>query len=473
MTETDVVETARFVAQAFEEEILPALARYVAIPCKSPLFDADWRAHGHLHRAVALVESWCRSRPIPGLAVEVVELPGRTPVLWMEVPGQVPGGVLLYGHLDKQPEMEGWREGLGPWTPVREGDRLFGRGGADDGYAAFAALAALEALARAGVPHARCAVLIETSEESGSPDLPAYVEHLAPRLGEPELVVCLDSGCGDYERLWVTTSLRGMVSGTLGVEVLREGVHSGDAGGIVPSSFRVLRQVLSRLEDEASGEIRPAALHAEIPAARRAQAARAAEVLGERVHAKFPFVSGVRPACEDPAELVLRRTWRPALEVTGLDGAPPVREAGNVLRPGTWAKLSLRLPPGVEGEAATALVRRLLEHEPPSGARVRFEPGLAATGWDAPPLAAWLEAAIDRASRAEFGAPAAFMGEGGSIPFMVMLGARFPRAQFLVTGVLGPGSNAHGPNEFLHIPTAKRLTACVAQVLAAHADARV
>lgn len=471
MPELDAAEAARFTQRAYEQEILPTLERYVTIPCKSPLFDAQWRAHGHLQRALDLVADWCRKRPIPGLTVEVLELPERTPVLWMEVPGGAPGRVLLYGHLDKQPEMEGWREGLGPWTPVREGDRLYGRGGADDGYAAFASLTALEALARAGVAHARCAVLIEASEESGSPDLPAYVEHLAPRLGEPDLVVCLDSGCGDYERLWGTTSLRGMVTGVLGVEVLREGVHSGDAGGIVPSSFRVLRQLLSRLEDEATGEIRLPALHAEIPAERRAQAERAARVLGERLHARFPFVPGARPVGDDPTELVLQRTWRPALAVTGLGGAPPVGDAGNVLRAATRAKLSLRLPPTVNGAAATARVKELLERDPPYGARVRFEPEPPATGWNAPPLAPWLETAVDTASRAHFGAPAAFMGEGGSIPFMAMLGARFPRAQFLVSGVLGPGSNAHGPNEFLHLPTAQRLTACVAHVLAAHGRA--
>jgi len=439
--------------------------RYIAIPARSPAFDAGWRAHGHLHEAVRLVESWCRARPLPELTVEVLELPERTPLLWMELPGTAPGTALLYGHLDKQPEMNGWREGLGPWNAVREGDRLYGRGGADDGYAAFASLLALEALVRAGAPRPRCVVLIEASEESGSPDLPAYVEHLAPRIGEPELVVCLDSGCGDYERLWGTTSLRGMVTGTLAVEVLSEGVHSGDASGVVPSSFRILRQLLSRLEDEATGEIRLPSLHAEVPAERRLQAERAAAVLGERAFARFPFVPGARPVSPDAVEGILARTWAPVLSVTGLGGAPPVHEAGNVLRAGTEAKLSLRLPPTVDGGAATALVKDLLERDPPNGARVHFHADPAASGWNAPPLSPWLADAVEHASQAHFGKPAVFMGEGGTIPFMAMLGARFPRAQFLVTGVLGPGANAHGPNEFLHLPTAQRLTACVAHIL--------
>jgi acetylornithine deacetylase/succinyl-diaminopimelate desuccinylase-like protein len=469
MTKLDPAATERHAERVFEEEIAPALERYIAIPNKSPAFDPDWRRHGHMQRAVELVADWCRRRPVPGLSLEVVELPGRTPLLWMEVPGSGADTALLYGHLDKQPEMEGWREELGPWKPVRQGDRLYGRGGADDGYAAFASLTALEMLAQQGVSHRRCVVLIEACEESGSPDLPAYVDHLAPRIGEPSLVVCLDSGCGNYEQLWGTTSLRGIVGGELAVGVLTEGVHSGDASGVVPSSFRILRALLSRLEDERTGEILPPWLHVEIPADRRAQAVRMAEVLGDQVWRKYPFAGGTEPVGADEVERVLARTWRPALSVTGLEGAPPVADAGNVLRPGTRAKLSLRVPPTLDAETAAGRLKTLLESDPPHGAQVRFDAEPGASGWNAPPLAAWLDRSLAHGSQTWFGRPAVFMGEGGSIPFMGMLGERFPNAQFLITGVLGPGSNAHGPNEFLHLPTARRLTCCVAQVLADHA----
>ena len=463
-------ETADHIERVFEREIVPLLERYIALPNKSPLFDPDWAANGYMDEAVDLVSAWCGERAIPGLTLEVVRLEGRTPVILIDVPGEVDDTVLLYGHLDKQPEMEGWSEGLGPWTPVRRGERLYGRGGADDGYAAFASTLALECLARNGTPHARCVVLIEACEESGSPDLPFYIEHLAERIGAPSLVVCLDSGCGDYAHLWGTTSLRGMVTGELSVEILDEGVHSGDAGGVVPSSFRILRRLLSRLEDEATGAIRPAELRAPVPPDRTAQAAHAAEVLGSGIAERFPFVEGAGPMADDGAELVLQRTWRPALEITGIDGVPAVGDAGNVLRPRTRAKLSLRLPPTVDGARATETVKTLLEADPPHGARVRFTPEAPATGWNAPPMSPWLEEAISNASQDWFDAPAVFMGEGGTIPFMAMLGERFPEAQFLITGVLGPGSNAHGPNEFLDLPTAKRLTGCVAWILAAHAE---
>jgi acetylornithine deacetylase/succinyl-diaminopimelate desuccinylase-like protein len=461
-----------FVEETWEQSIVPELAAYIEIPAKSPLFDPAWREHGHMDRAVALFEAWCRSQEIAGLHVEVIRLGERTPLLFMEVAAsegcEGEDCVLLYGHLDKQPEMSGWREDLGPWKAVREGDRLYGRGGGDDGYAAFACLTAIRALQRQGGRHARCVILIEACEESGSPDLPHYIEALSERIGSPSLVDCLDSGCGNYEQLWCTTSLRGLVSGTLRAQVLDEGVHSGDASGVVPSSFRVLRQLVARLEDADTGRILPEPFHSEISEARCAQAQVAAEVLGENLHQRFPFAGETRSASGGPVELVLNRTWRPALSVTGAGGIPALEDAGNVLRPYSALKLSLRLPPGVDGAQATACMKEILEADPPYGASVAFEADEPAEGWDAPPLAPWLESALERASNDYFGKSAVYMGEGGTIPFMSMLGKRFPEAQFLITGVLGPGANAHGPNEYLHLPTAKHLTCCVAQLLRDH-----
>ncbi len=470
-------EDARvFSERVWEEEIIPTLTEYIRIPNKSPFFDKEWASAGHMERAVELVEKWCKNQAtrIPGLTVEVVRLKHpdgspRTPVIFMECPGDTDDTVLLYGHLDKQPEMTGWREDLDPWKPVLEGDKLYGRGGADDGYAAFASLAALRFLAEQAQRRARCVVLIECCEESGSFDLPAYIDHLAPRIGTPSLVVCLDSGCANYDQLWMTTSLRGLVAGDLTVKILREGVHSGDASGIVPSSFRVLRMLLSRIEDQDTGWITVDELHTDIPEGRVQQARSTARALGFEVFSKFPFVSGVMPAPTEVHEMILARTWRPTLSVTGVDGIPPTSNAGNVLRPYTTVKLSIRIPPRVDPDLAAIAVKRVLEADPPYGALVSFQPEKASPGWDAPPLADWLGAALDRASSTFFGRPAMAMGEGGTIPFMGMLGEKFPDAQFLITGVLGPGSNAHGPNEFLHIPTAKKLTCCVAQILAEHA----
>ena len=468
----DISKLKAFVGNKWDADIVPQLVRYIAIPNKSPMFDADWQAHGYMDQAVTLMETWAKAQDLPGMTVEVMRLEGRTPLIFLDIPaqGEASGDdcVLLYGHLDKQPEMTGWDEDLGPWKPVLKGDRLYGRGGADDGYAIFGSLTAILALRDQNVPHARCVVMIEACEESGSYDLPAYVDHLAPRIGKPSLVVCLDSGCGNYDQLWCTTSLRGLAGGNLRVDVLHEGVHSGDASGIVPSSFRVLRELLDRVDDEKTGTIRLDGLFVDIPAERKEQAAKVAEVLGDEVWNKFPLMEGMVAMAADNTERVLNRTWRPALSITGVDGMPPLSSAGNVLRPFTAVKLSLRLPPTLDGTAAGNLLRDTLLKDPPNGAKVSFELEKSSAGWNAPALAPWLEQAIDAASQGSFGKPAMYMGEGGSIPFMGMLGEKFPGAQFMITGVLGPHSNAHGPNEFLHIPMGKGVTACVAQVVAAH-----
>jgi acetylornithine deacetylase/succinyl-diaminopimelate desuccinylase-like protein len=472
----DPVALRAFVDDTWDREIVPALTDYIAVPAKSPAFDADWAAHGHIDRVVEDAARWARTRRIQGLSVEVIRLPGRTPVLWFEAPAtrrDDGDAVLMYGHLDKQPEFSGWRAGLGPWTPVLRDGKLYGRGGADDGYAVYASLTAIEALDRQGVPRPRCVGLIETCEESGSYDLLPYIDALRDRLGRVALVVCLDSGAGNYDQLWMTTSLRGLVTGTLEVQVLDEGVHSGDSSGVVPSSFRILRHLLDRLEDSGTGRVLPESFHCDIPAARAEQARAAARILGDEVWKRFPWSCGaeggvVLPMATDPQQALLNRTWRPALSVTGAEGLPPLASAGNVLRPRTAFKLSLRLPPLVDAGAAADALKQLLEQDAPYSARVLFQPDPGvASGWNAPESAPWLSDALDAASRRYFDAPCGYIGQGGTIPLMNLLRQGFPSAQFMVCGVLGPKSNAHGPNEFLHVPYARRLTAAVAQAMAA------
>ncbi len=469
-----------FANRRWDEAIVPALTDYIGIPAKSPMFDADWQAHGFIERVVRDAAAWVESRKVPGLTLEVVRLPGRTPVIFFEIPATKASStdtVLMYGHLDKQPEFTGWRNDLGPWTPKYEAGKLYGRGGADDGYAVYAAITAVEALKAQGLTHPRIVGLIETCEESGSHDLPPYLDALRTRLGEVTLVVCLDSGAGNYDQLWLTTSLRGMVSGVLKVEILTEGVHSGDSSGVVPSSFRILRHVLDRLEDSATGRLLPESFHCALPADRALQVRAAAAILGDQAWKTFPWACGADggntlPTTTDPIEALLNRTWRPTLSVTGVDGFPEMGSAGNVLRPYTAFKLSLRLPPLVNGHEASVQLKALLEDNAPYNARVTFHPdgragALGANGWNAPDLAPWLESALNTASQAQFGAPVAYIGQGGTIPLMSLLQQGFPSAQMMVCGVLGPKSNAHGPNEFLHVPYAKRLTAAVAQVIAA------
>lgn len=459
------------VDQRWRADLVDQLHEFIRIPNVSPAFDADWEVNGHMADAVALVRRWCEAQQIDGMTVEVLELEGRTPVVLCEIPATRPDlahdTVLLYGHLDKQPEMTGWRDGLGPWSPVLEGDRLYGRGGADDGYAVFASLVAVEALREAGGDHARILVLIEASEESGSPDLPAHLDALGDRLGDVSLVIALDSGAATYDRLWMTTSLRGLVMADVRVEVLVQGVHSGWAGGVVPSSFRILRDLLDRVEDSRTGEVLLDEFWCEVPQERERQIAESADELLEVLG--IPWTGDTGYGDRGPVEVIRARTWEPALSTIAMDGFPPPGRAGNVLRPFTSATLSIRLAPTADPTAAWHALQEALTIDPPHGAAVTVDLRAAERGWNAPPTADWLQRAVEDASRVHWGQPSAGMGEGGTIPFMGMLGARFPEAQFLITGVLGPGSNAHGPNEFLHLPMAQRITAAVSDVLDAHA----
>ena len=495
LAQLDPLALGAHVGEAWRQCIVPELQRYIEIPAKSPAFAPDWAQQGHLTRVLQRAADWVLAQKVPGLRLEIIELKNevgvaRTPILFFELPASCGDGshsapvnpsgqtVLMYGHLDKQPEFSGWRSDLGPWTPVIDDGKLYGRGGADDGYAVYAAIASIQALQAQGLPHPRIVGLIETCEESGSYDLLPYIDALrAPghnRLGDVGLVICLDSGAGNYDQLWLTTSLRGMASGVLKVQVLTEGIHSGDASGLVPSSFRVMRQVLDRLEDSATGRLLPASFHCEVPAERLAQAQATAAILGDELYKRFPWAHAdcggssvfTLPTTTDPVEALLNRTWRPTLSVTGAEGFPSMQNAGNVLRPYTAFKLSLRLPPLVDAAQAVQDLKALLEDNAPYQAVVTFEGEGSATGWNAPSTAPWFHQALQAASQAQFGAGYGTIGQGGTIPLMNMLSQGFPNAQMMVCGVLGPKSNAHGPNEFLHLPYAQKLTAAVAQVLA-------
>lgn len=456
------------ISEKWDRDIIPTLQNYIKIPNKSPMFDPDWKKNGYMDKAAELIRSWCEKQNIAGIKIELLEKAGKTPLLFIDIPGASDKTILLYGHMDKQPEMRGWAENLGPWTPVIQDEKLYGRGGADDGYSTFCALNAIETLQALKIPHARCVVIIEASEESGSVDLPDYLQDFREKIGSPDLIICLDSGCGNYEQLWGTSSLRGLIGGILSISVLTEGVHSGLGSGLIPSTFMVLRQLLNRIEDAQTGEILLKDLQVEIPKERIQEAEKAAEFLDEILWSEIPFFGKTQPVTDNPREAILNRSWRPALSIVGANNIPLTKNAGNVTLPDLELKLSMRIPPTLNAENAKIALKNCLEKNPPFGAEVRFETEEAACGWEAPKLAEWLKIANEEASQQFFKKPAGYIGEGGSIPFMGMLGKMFPQAQFLITGLLGPKSNAHGPNEFLHIPMAKKLTSCIAYVIAKH-----
>jgi acetylornithine deacetylase/succinyl-diaminopimelate desuccinylase-like protein len=470
MDQTKVHEA---VTNGWTDQVLPSLAGLVEIPALSPAFDASWEANGYLHAAIDHVRDWIASRDLPGVQFDVVQLEGHPPVLLVDVPATPgtadKGTVLLYGHLDKQPPVGGWSEGLDPWKAVFRDGRLYGRGSVDDGYSGYAATTALEAVYAAGGEHARAILLLETGEESGSPDLPAYMEHLDGRLGDITLVVCLDAGGGDYERLWLTSSLRGVVQATLTVRVLESAQHSGLASGIVPSSFRIILQLLDRVEDSATGEIKLKEMVVPIPANRLAEAQALAAVDPGAIKRLYPLVEGMRPAAQDEVELILNNTWRATLSVIGAAGLPEPGTAGNVLRTSTSLILSFRIPPTADAKAARAELEKVLTTDVPYGAQVEITGLAGENGWNAPEVAPWLASALAQVGDRVFGTPHGNLGVGGAVPFMGLLGRLYPQAQFVSTGALGTDSNMHVPDEWLNIKFAGQVTEAIAHILDAHA----
>jgi acetylornithine deacetylase/succinyl-diaminopimelate desuccinylase-like protein len=455
----------------FERDALETLSTFAAIPCLSPGFDTEWVRNGHIDRAIELLSDWALARTFANFDVEIHRIENRTPVLVVTIAATAPGDgtAVLYGHLDKQPPLGDWSEGLGPYEPVRRDDRLYARGVGDDGYSTFSALLAVEAMEAQSIPHSRCVVLIEASEESGSPDLEAYLDLLKDHLGNVELMICLDSGALTYDRLWVTTSLRGVVNVDLEIEVLAHGQHSGSASGVVPSSFRILRQLIDRVEDAATGEILVPQLNAKIPGEVSKAADALAAEFGDIIARELPTLEGVELMGASAEERILRRTWYPTLSIIGLGGAPAPEIAGNVLRPSTTAKLSFRIPPSVDAEVVRDALIPVLTTNVPSSARVTLKNWEIGSGWYSPPLAPWLAHALEVASTDAYGRAPGFTGEGGSIPFLASLGKRYPDVQFVATGVMGPQSNAHAIDEFLDLPMTVGVTNSVITVLGEYA----
>ncbi|KAL4505955.1 hypothetical protein ABPG72_013716 [Tetrahymena utriculariae] len=463
----DFKKTEDWVNNKWDHDIQPVLEEYIRIPNQSHGFDPKWNENGLLEKAANLLLEWAKKQEIKGAKYELIKDEDKSPLIYIEVDGSTDDTqtVLFYGHYDKQPPFTGWLEGLAFDKPVVSGDKLYGRGGADDGYSIFGSLAAIKICQEQGLPHPRCIVLIEGDEESGSAHLTPYLDKLRDRIREPAVVFCLDSGCLNYEQLWMTTSLRGCLTAIVKVKVLNEGVHSGDASGIVPSSFRVLRQLLSRIENAETGELVDD-FQVVIPADRYVEALQVSHQMGEPLLQRFPLAKGVQTVTKNVFNGYVNSTWKATLCVVGADGLPAASSAGNVLRPETTVKISIRLPPTLDVETAKHTLQKLLTENVPYGAEVTLENIVGMPGWNCPHTEQYLLDSIQKASKIFYQKEALSQGMGGTIPLMGTLSRLFPKSQFIITGILGPGSNAHGPNEFLHIPFTKKLICCMASVLA-------
>ena len=400
--------------EIWEQSILPSLSDFIEIKALSPLFEPDWANLGELDATIELFCKWLDEQGISGMSYETHRIDDLSPVLLVTIEGTGPGEVIFYSHLDKQPSKpELWSEGLHPLRAVRRDPWLYGRGSVDDGYGGYLCATSIRLLQEAGAPHPRCTLIIETCEESGSFDLPPYLEELTDQLGDPDMVVVMDSGGPDYDHVWMTEALRGLVSGTLSVKVSHEGIHSGNSGGSIPSSFRIQRILLDRVEDSDSGRVLVPEMHAEIPEEVREKAAALAGIVGNSIWEQFPTVDSLRQASETTEDMIVAMNWEPTLSIIGADGMPSVQVAGNVLRTNTDLKLSFRIPPGVDSEVAIASAKKILEEDPPYGAEVTFTPDSCADGFHAPPLEGAISDAIHDASMELTGLPHWLLGPGG------------------------------------------------------------
>ena len=464
----DLDSMAENADRIWEESILPSLSEFIEIHALSPMFEPNWDELGELQATLDLFCSWLDNQGLQGMSYNVHRIANHSPVLLVTIEGTGSGEVLFYSHLDKQPSRPHlWSEGLHPLKAVRREPFLYGRGSVDDGYGGYLCVTAIRLLQEAGIPHPKATFLIETCEESGSYDLPPYLDELTENLGNPDLVVVLDSGGPSYEHIWVTEALRGLVAGNLSVKVSHEGVHSGMSGGAIPSSFRIQRMLLDRIENSQTGEVLIPEMHVEISDNIMQQATALAEVLGDELWSSLPTVETLESQSKDVSEMLLDINWRPALSVIGADGIPSVQSAGNVLRTNTDLKISFRIPPGVNAEEVQDVVKQILEANPPYGAEVTYNPTEPADGFHAPPLHEGIASALESASLHLTGKPPMSTWIGGTIPFMAMIQNKYPNACFLCTGSSGPGNNAHGPDEKLHIPHSKRVNVALAAAIAA------
>ena len=453
------------IERAWKEEAFQGLSDFVRLPALSPDFDPNGDTNGFLRQALEEAASWGK-KLFPNGTFEILAKPGITPVLYIDIPGTRAGlPVVFYGHFDKQPEAGVWSEGLAPFTPVLRGDRLYGRGTADDGYSFYAALTAVRALSDAGHTYPRICGFFETCEESGSGDLPFYLAELAERTGQPALLCILDLGVQDKSRLWRTQSLRGVVTFTLRVEVLKTGVHSGASSGIVPSSFAVMRMLLDRLEDPTTGSVRVKSMHVPKPERHMAALTRLASLQGDAIWSRFPYAGSTEPRSRNPLTLLLKNAWEPTLSVLGAEGLPPLAAASALLRPATALKLSFRIPPGVDPEKAAREAVELVTTNVPSNALVTVENLHAEAGFEAPEGAEWLDDVWMSTSRELFGADAENVFDGATIGILPCFARAFDGCPFLLTGVLGAEDNAHAPNESISICYLTKLTRALARVI--------
>ena len=383
-----------------------------------------------------------------GCETKILRADGGHPAVvgYVSAPAGAPT-VLLYAHHDVQPPGPDSEWTSPPFAPTERGDRLYGRGAADDKAGVLAHAAALRAFA--GKPPVGVAVFVEGEEEAGSEHLRGYLESERERL-RCDAVVVADGGNWRIGTPALTTTLRGVVACVVELRVIDKAVHSGGFGGPVPDALSALSHVLASLHDEQGRPRVPGLVQGKAPAL---------DLTEDELRQQAGVLRGTKLIGE--GGLTDRMWMMPAIAVLAID-APPVREAVNQLVPVARAKVSMRIPPGQDATKALDALVAHLERNVPWGAELRIdrhpvgEPFATKTGGHA-------YKAMHAALAEAWGRPAVDTGTGGSIPFLFDFAELFPKAEILVTGVDDPESGPHGPDEGLHLAEFERV--CLAEAL--------
>ena len=465
----------QWLKKKIKSTLIPSISEFIKIPNQSRSFDSEWATNGLQEKACKFAMDFAEKQEIQNLTMTLIEEKDKTPAILAIIDPfknnetditDISKTILMYGHIDKQPPLHGkWSKGLGPHTPVIKNNKLYGRGGSDDGYAWFTCILLAKTLQQNGIPHNRLVLFFETDEESGSRDLMHHLNKYKNQIGEPSLIICLDSGTTDYDHMCLTTTLRGLICFKLRVDVLTHGVHSGSASGIIPSSFRILRNVLDQFENSNTGEL-PPQFSVDIPQDKYGQAKLLTDLNQGNIDFKFPILEGVESMGYSGFQNYINRIWKPQLSITGIDGLPSISKAGNVLLPFTEVTCSLRLPPSKPAQQTKLDIQKFFDQvKIPHNAKLSCNILKTGSGFECPSYSPSFLEIINKSGLETFGNPVHFYGVGGSIPFLNDIKNVFPKSQFIITGVLGPNSNAHGPDEMLHLDYLEKLVLALAKIL--------
>ena len=453
----------KYIEKMFTYNMIPNLMNFIRIPNLSPAYDYEWNTNGLLLKAANLIIAYAKSLEIKNAQINLIQDKGYSPLIFIEIPASRPNDnrtVLLYAHFDKQPHGTGWDDDKGPTKPVIQNGRLYGRGSADDGYASFSMLTAIKACQEHNCPLPRICLIFEGAEESTDEHLTYYFNKLLPIIGENVIAfIPLDSGCADYDRLWITNSLRGVCDYEINIQTLDNNISFGpEASGRIAENLFILRKAIDAVMDTSTGDVKIEEFYVkDIPEEIQEEMDKEIEIVGEQFFKEIPLYEGVKPLKTDIKEAMINNRWKPTCSILGIDNCPKIEDNGFGVKKSITVKMSMRLPPGIDSHAALEALKKVVKENIYFDAKVKFLSAEVADGWKLTNFSEKTKNVLNKASKEYFGNELVFKGMGGSIPFITYFQTKYPNADVICTGILGADCFEHGPNENLHLEACKKM----------------